>query len=222
MPKLPKPPDLGSVFSVIDKAGDAIETGLNIIDKVADKFGQAAEKFGPPESTTPATAPETSKEPPPGQGETSTSLGSISKGTACIPCSRDHLSVTSSALGEAVRFAREKGVKDPEALRRMRIALGELNIMERIDLAPEETVKLKGAEKELAGWTLKQSRDLRHAITAIKDVETMEQAAARASAVTEEFMSRLWAIPEEECDTCEQVRESIRQFIERRKRERGE
>ncbi len=222
MPKLPKPPDLESVFSAIDKAGDAIETGLNIIDKVADKFDQAAEKFGPPESTTPATAPKTPKEPSPGQNETSTPQALVSKGTACIPCSRDHLSVTSSALGEAVRFAREKGVKDPEALRRIRIALDELNIMERIDLAPEETVKLKGAEKELADWTLKQSRDLRHGITAIKDVETMEQAAARASAVTEEFMGRLWAIPEEECETCEQVRESIRQFIERRKRERGE
>jgi len=222
MPKLPKPPDLESVFSAIDKAGDAIETGLNIIDKVAGKFDQAAQKFGPPESTAPATALEMPKEPPLGQGETSTSLGSISTGTACIPCARDHLSVTSSALGEAVRFAREKGVKDPEALRRIRIALDELNIMERIDLAPDEVVNLKGAEKELADWTLKQSRDLRHAITSIKDVETMEQAAARASAVTEEFMGRLWGIPEEECETCGEIRESIRQFIERRKRERGE
>jgi len=215
MPKLPKPPDLESVFSAIDKAGDAIETGLNIIDKVADKFDQAAQKFGPPESTTPATAPETLKEPPPGQDETS-----ISTGTACIPCSRDHLSVTSSALSEGIRFAREKGVKDSEVIRRVRIALDELNIMERIDLAPDEITQLKGAEKELADWTLKQSRDLRHAITAIKDVETMEQVAARASAVTEEFMTKLWEIPEEECETCEQVRESIKEFIEKRIRER--
>jgi len=59
-------------------------------------------------------------------------------------------------------------VKDPEAVRRIRIALDELNIMERIDLAPDETAKLRGAEKELADWTLKQSRDLRHAITADK------------------------------------------------------
>ena len=143
-------------------------------------------------------------------------------GTACIPCSRDHLSVTSSALSEGMRFAREKGVKDPEALRRIRIALDELNIMERIDLAPDEVANLKGAEKELADWTLRQSRELRHAITAIKDVETMEQAAARASQVTEEFMGQLWSIPEEECETCGEIRESIRQFIERRKRERGE
>jgi len=223
LPKLPERPDLGNVFSIIDKAGNAIETGLGVIDKVAGKFDQAAEKFGPPESTTLATAPETLKEAPPGQGETSTTQASVSTGTACLPCSRDHLSVTSSALGEAVRFAREKGVKDPEALRRIRIALDELNVMERIDLAPDAVANLKGAEKELADWTLRQSRDLRHAITAIKDAETMEQAAARASAVTEEFMGRLWSIPEEEeCQTCGEIRESIRQFIEKRKRERGQ
>lgn len=140
-------------------------------------------------------------------------------GTACIPCCRDHLSVSSSALSEGIRFAREKGVRQPEVTRRIRIALDELNVMERIDLAPDETVKLKGAEKELADWTLNQSRALRHSITAIRDVETMEQAAARASAVTEEFMGRLWEIPEEECETCGEVRESIRQFIEKRKRE---
>ncbi len=219
-PKLPKLPDPEEVFSVIDKAGGAIEAGLNIIDKVADKFDQAAQKFGPPAPTTPATTPETTEEPSPGQDETSTSQGAISRGTACLPCSRDHLSTSSSALSEGIRFAREKGVKDHEVMRRVRIALQELNIMERIDLAPEETAKLKGAEKELANWTLQQSRDLRHAITAIKDVETMEQAAARASEITEEFMGQLWSIPEEECVTCSEVRERLREFIERRKREK--
>ncbi|GAH52439.1 unnamed protein product, partial [marine sediment metagenome] len=87
---------------------------------------------------------------------------------------------------------------------------------ERIDLAPDEIANLKGTEKELADWTLKQSRDLRHAITAIKDVETMEQAAARASTLTEEFMGKLLSIPEE-CESCDQARESLRQFIEKRR-----
>ncbi len=220
LPKLPKPPDPQQMFSVIDKMGNAIETSLNIIDKVADKFDQATQKFWPPD-TTPATAPETAKEPPPGQDEISPSQSAISTGTACLPCSRDHLSVTSSALSEGIRFAREKGIKGSEVMRRIRIALDELNVMERIDLAPEETAKLKGAEKELAVWTLKQSRELRHAITAIRDVETMEQAAARASGITEEFMGRLWSIPEEECATCGEVRERLREFIERRRAERS-
>jgi len=223
MVHLPRPnlPDPENIFSLIDKVGNAIDTGLNIIDKAADKFDQAAQKLGPPEPATPPTAPEMAKEPPPGQDETATtSQASVSAGTACLPCSRDHLSVTSSSLSEGIRFARDKGVKNPEVIRRIRIALDELNVMERIDLAPDEIAGLKGAEKELADWTLKNSRDLRHAITAIKDVQTMEQVAARASQVTEEFMSRLWSIPEEECATCGEVREKLMEFIERRKRER--
>ncbi len=142
----------------------------------------------------------------------------VAEGTACLPCSRDHLSTSSSALSEGIRFAREKGVKDHEVMRRIRIALDELNAMERIDLAPEETAKLKGAESELADWTLRESRELRHAITTIRDVESMEQTAARASRTTEEFMIKLWAIPEKECETCNEMRESIRVFMEKRKR----
>jgi len=146
----------------------------------------------------------------------------VKEGTACLPCSRDHLSVTSSALSEGIRFAREKGIKNPEVVRRIRIALDELNIMERIDLAPDETAQLQGAEKELADWTLMQSRNLRHAITAIKDVETMEQTAAKASQTTEKFMDKLWSIPSGECETCGELREKLSEFIDRRKREKAE
>lgn len=217
LPKLPDPSGLGSFFSVIDKAGGVIDKGLGLIDKVSDrleKIGLTEEPRRAPE--TPTTAPESQEEPPFSQSE------AITKGTACLPCCRDHLSTSSSALSEGIRFARDKGIKDPEALRRIRIALDELNAMERIDLAPDETARLKGAEKDLANWTLKGSREIRHTITAIKDVDSMEQAAAKASAITEEFISRLWAIPEEECETCGEARESIRQFIEKKKRERRE
>ena len=57
LPKLPKPPNPEDIFSVIDKAGNAIEIGLNIIDKVADKFDQAAQKLGPPEPAPPPHSP---------------------------------------------------------------------------------------------------------------------------------------------------------------------
>ncbi len=208
LPGLPKLPDPDNISSAIDKAGDAVGKGVSLIDRVANRIDRLAGKLSPlAESKAPETAAqETTKR--------------IKEGTACLPCSRDHLSVTSSSLSEAIRFARDKGIRDPEVVRRIRIALDELNAMERIDLAPDETARLKGAEKELADWTLKQSRDLRHAITAIKDVNSMEQAAAKASDITETFMSKLWSIPEEECETCSEARESIKQFIEKRKRER--
>lgn len=163
---------------------------------------------------------ERQKEAPILRNPTST-ISKAAKGTACLSCSQDHFLTTSAAISEGIRFAREKGVRDPEAVRRIRIALGELDVMERIDLAPEEMTKLKGKERELADWALKKSRELRHDITAINDVEFMEQTAAKASQITEEFMSRLWEIPEEECETCGELREKLREFIERRKRERA-
>lgn len=210
LPRLPKLPDPENIFSAIDKAGDAVGKGVSLIDRVASRIDRLTGKLGPLAESKP---PET-----PAQETTER----IKEGTACLPCSQGHLSTTSASLSEAVRFARDKGIRDPEVMRRIRIALDELNAMERIDLAPDEITRLKGREKELADWTLKQSRDLRHAITAIKDVNTMEQAAAKASNITETFMSKLWSIPEEECETCSEARESIKQFIEKRKRERGE
>jgi hypothetical protein len=212
LPKLPNLPDPENALSIIDKAGDALDKGLGLIDKAADRIDRFASKLGPPKErkTTQIATQETTE--------------AIKEGTACLPCSRDHLSTASSSLSEAIRFARDKGVKDSEVLRRVRIALDELNAMERIDLAPTETAKLKGAEKELANWTLSQSRSLRHDITAIKDIETLEQVAANAAGTTEAFIEKFWAITqkEEQCDTCEEARESIKQFIDKRKRERGE
>lgn len=149
-----------------------------------------------------------------------TTLTPVAEGTACLPCSRDHLSTTSSSLSEGIRFARDGGIRHPEVVRRIRIALDELNIMERIDLAPEETAKLKGPEKELANWALRNSRELRHSISAIRDVETMEQAVAKASQAAEEFIKRLWELPgrkDEECLECEGLQD-LKSFLEKRRR----
>lgn len=211
LPKLPQAPKLGDALSAIDTVGNLLDKGLDLVDKVGDHIDNAAEKLGGPVAGT----------PPPESPREDVESTTVPKGTACLPCCRDHLSVVSSALSEGMRFARDKGVRDPEALRRIRIALDELNAMERIDLAPDETARLQGAEKDLADWTLVHSRAIRHAITAISDPDTMEQAAAKASQTTEEFMSKLWDIPQEECETCGELGEKLTEFIEKRKRERG-
>ncbi|GAI69221.1 unnamed protein product [marine sediment metagenome] len=221
-PKFPPVPP-----SPIKPLREALRQGRQGVEKAGGDIRSIAEDM----RGATMTAPQTAIKAPPEQKMTPTTQEPpyialekqkmTESGTACLPCSRDHFLTASSSLSEGIRFAREKGIKDHEVMRRIRIALQELDIMERIDLAPEETTKLKGAEKELANWSLQQSRDLRHAITAIKDVETMEQAAAKASQVTEEFMDRLWGIPEEECETCGEIRESIKEFIEKRKREKA-
>lgn len=114
------------------------------------------------------------------------------RGTACLPCARDHFGTVSGAISEAVRFARESGVRHPEVTRRLRIALDELNILERIDLAPSEMAALVGSERETAEGALVASRGLRHAITDIKDVRAMEQAAAKASEAHEAVLRHFW------------------------------
>lgn len=118
----------------------------------------------------------------------------IERGTACLPCSRDHFTTTSAALKEAIRFAKSKGIHDEEVMKRIGIALEELNIMERLDLSAENIKELKGKDKELADWGLDQSRTLRHRITAIHTSEDLEKVATEASEIKTKFMKDIWAI----------------------------
>lgn len=118
----------------------------------------------------------------------------IFEGTACLACSKNHISTVSAALNEAVRFARSEPIDHPEIVRRIGIALDELNIMERIDLAPDKIINLTGEDKEIADWLLAKSRELRHMIDAIKTKEDLEKAAAFAAKVRDEFLEKLFNI----------------------------
>lgn len=135
-------------------------------------------------------------------------------GTACLSCVRDHLSTVASALSEAVRFAREGGVRDAEALRRISLAEDELNIAERIDLAPEVTAKLKGEDRVIAQWVLPKARELRHNIGAIRDVEDLEKVAAQAAGAKTEFIEKLMG-----CLECEAL-STLHGWLEKRKAEK--
>jgi len=152
--------------------------------------------------------------------ETKTPPGSPSAGTACLSCTRDHYSTTSAALSEGLRFARSEGIKHPEVTRRLGIALDELNILERIDMAPDQIGMLSEPERKLAIWALNKSRDLRHTIGEIKTVDDMEKAAAQASRLREEFMTKYGEVRQsyqEECETCPAL-EDLKSYLERRKR----
>lgn len=118
----------------------------------------------------------------------------VTGGTACLPCSRDHFSTISGALNEAIRFSRREGIQHSEVQRRLGISLDELNMLERIDLASDEMVNLKGSEKKLAEWGLNKSRELRHKITTITSHDDLERVAAEASSIRTEFMRNLWNI----------------------------
>ena len=116
------------------------------------------------------------------------------KGTACLPCSRHHFSTVSAALNEAIRFARSNGIKHPEVVKRIGIAIDELNILERIDLASENIVRLPPQQQEIAEWALKKARELRHLIDDIRNYKDLERVAAEASEIRTEFLKKLFDI----------------------------
>ena len=195
LPKLPAPPDPEDIFSVIDKAGDAIETGLNIIDKVADKFDQVAQRFGPPEekraqlpriklpstSTTQVAEKVPEIEPQSPRPDSSVSIEETGPqqeavATACVACAVGHFSTSSGLLKEAVRFKGE-GMASNEILDRIAAVLEEQNALERKDLSPEKIQRLPEWEKAIAEEALDQSRQLRHSLESIQSVDELEQAA---------------------------------------------
>jgi len=107
--------------------------------------------------------------------------------TSCMACSRSHLSTVSGALGEAMRFARDGGVLDPEVQRRLMLAEDEINIMERIDLAPDALANSPEGERALANEYLPRIRKLRQDLGRITSVDQLEQTAADSSLLSQEF-----------------------------------
>lgn len=116
------------------------------------------------------------------------------KGTACLPCTRDHLATVSGALGEGLRFARDGGIDHPEAQRRLALAEEELVMAERVDLAADNLAQLSPKERQLADAALVRMRELRQAMGGIKTFEEMEEVAGEAAQFRQEFRLALIAL----------------------------
>lgn len=121
--------------------------------------------------------------------------------SACVPCAIGHFSTSARLLNEAVRFKKD-GLSSPQVLDDIAAALGEQNALERIDLTPEKIRGLPDWEREMAQMALDRSRELRHKLESVKNMEELENLAAD----TEEFykmLNRDWASKRlEECPTC--------------------
>lgn len=118
----------------------------------------------------------------------------IEKGTSCLPCSRDHVSVAAGLLEEAVRFAKrpEEGMRSNEVRKRISKALLELNNLERIDLSSENIIGLQGKEKEVADWTMNASAKLRHDITSVKNADDLVRVSAEAQRAAQKLNDDVW------------------------------
>jgi len=96
----------------------------------------------------------------------------------CVPCAIGHFGTCSGLLNEAMRFAKKDGISSDEVIDRVNICLDELNAMERIDLRPELVLNLPLWEKELADKALIASRNTRHGLEGLTDINDLEKVAA--------------------------------------------
>ena len=109
--------------------------------------------------------------------------------TACLSCSRSHLSTVSGALGEACRFARgdARGIMQPEVQKRIMMSEDEINMLERIDLSPDALQSSPTGEREVAERYLPDIRKLRQDIGNILSFDDLEKTAADANILGQEF-----------------------------------
>ena len=128
------------------------------------------------------------------------------KGTHCIPCSANHLSVCGGLLGEALRFARADGLGSPEVVDRVGMCLDELNAMERVDLRAEVVFKLPPAEKAVAEKALVRGRALRHELEHLAGVDGLEKAAAESQQLRAELFKDWWKLKYQALSPAEQAK----------------
>ena len=126
--------------------------------------------------------------------------------SACVPCAIGHFSTSARLLNEAVRFKAD-GLKSPQVLDDIAAALGEQNALERIDLTPEKIRNLPEWEQEMAQMALDRSRELRHALETVKNMDDLQGLAAD----TEEFykeLNRDWQSKRiDDCPDCARAEE---------------
>lgn len=121
--------------------------------------------------------------------------------SACVPCAIGHFSTSARLLNEAVRFKND-GLKSPQVLDDIAAALGEQNALERIDLTPEKIRELPEWEQDMAQEALDRSRELRHSLETVKNMDELQDMAAD----TEEFykyLNREWQSKRiDDCPDC--------------------
>ena len=92
--------------------------------------------------------------------------------------------VASASLKEALRFAREDGVKHPEVQIRMEETEKAINALERVSLSPERLGKLDPAQAKKARESLPELRRARQdLINHVKTAEDLEQVTARIAII---------------------------------------
>lgn len=98
----------------------------------------------------------------------------------CLPCARAHFATVAGTLKEALRFAREGGIADPEVQSRLEAAEEDITVIERHDWTPEKILRSPREQQEVMRQMLPELRQLRQEVIGISSVEDLERAAAKA------------------------------------------
>jgi hypothetical protein len=122
-------------------------------------------------------------------------------GSACVPCAVGHFSASARLLNEAVRFKND-GLTSPQILDDIAASLGEQNALERIDLTPEKIDGLPEWEKQMANLALEKSRELRHRLAAIQDIDELDELASSTEKFYKWLNSEWLSKRLEKCPTC--------------------
>ncbi|MHB8084315.1 MAG: hypothetical protein ACYDHZ_00620 [Dehalococcoidia bacterium] len=144
-------------------------------------------------SVTPHAAVAVVEPPMPAAAQVNTTENvatSIKKG--CLPCTIGHFSTCTGLLNEAMRFARAEGLGSDHVQENTQMCLDELNALERVDLRPERIEQLPAWEKELAIEALGKSREFRHEIEGLSDVDALSKLAANTQG-SRMSLAKRWA-----------------------------
>lgn len=124
--------------------------------------------------------------------------------SACVPCAVGHFSTSARLLNEAVRF-KEEGLKSPQVLDDIAAALGEQNALERIDLTPEKILTLPQWEQGMAQEALDKSREIRHRLETVKNMDELFKIAAEVEQYYK-YLNREWQSKRlDDCPDCDKA-----------------
>lgn len=107
------------------------------------------------------------------------------RGKACLPCVNSHVLTCAGLLNEAYRMSTD-GLND-DSNERVQKCLAEFAAAERIDLSPENIVKLPTDEKEVAESAAKRIRTIRHDLEWLDDRDQLAELAAKTSELSKDI-----------------------------------
>lgn len=183
-----------ALVSLIPWESIMVKRGDKDIDRIEEMLERKRQRQQPqqppiaaiPQQTIPAQQPEDKEVQDVYSGTSQISA----EGKACIPCGTNHFQTVAGGLSEAIRFARNNGIKHDEVLNRIHGAEEELSTFERWDGSPDKVSKLTGDEKALMNDMLNSTRELRHQLSDIKNLDDLYNIASQAENISKDFTRR--------------------------------